>query len=103
MGGKKERAPRANHKDTVLAFYSEKARSSIQNELGCSIEFYLSNQPTAAANLGQDILYQEIDYINEEKNADKFKRDFRNINLVWEPVSFVRQLLYIFIFCIEEV
>ncbi|KAH9745356.1 protein ACTIVITY OF BC1 COMPLEX KINASE 7 [Citrus sinensis] len=28
------------------------------------------------------ILYQEIDYINEGKNADRFRRDFRNIKWV---------------------
>ncbi|XP_020250536.1 uncharacterized protein LOC109827922 isoform X2 [Asparagus officinalis] len=32
------------------------------------------------------ILYQEIDYINEGKNADKFRRDFRNIKWVRVPL-----------------
>ncbi|XP_058787206.1 protein ACTIVITY OF BC1 COMPLEX KINASE 7, chloroplastic isoform X1 [Vicia villosa] len=31
------------------------------------------------------ILYQEIDYINEGKNADRFRRDFRNIKWVRVP------------------
>lgn len=31
------------------------------------------------------ILYQEIDYINEGKNADRFRRDFRNIKWVRIP------------------
>ncbi|MBA0758117.1 hypothetical protein Gotri_021140 [Gossypium trilobum] len=35
------------------------------------------------------ILYQEIDYINEGKNADRFRRDFRNIKWVRVPVCFV--------------
>lgn len=34
------------------------------------------------------ILYQEIDYINEGKNADRFRRDFRNIKWVRVPVCF---------------
>ncbi|KAL5794339.1 hypothetical protein ACOSP7_002933 [Xanthoceras sorbifolium] len=34
------------------------------------------------------ILYQEIDYINEGKNADKFRRDFRNIKWVRVPLVF---------------
>jgi len=38
------------------------------------------------------ILYQEIDYINEGKNADRFRRDFRNIKWVRVPVCFL--LLY---------
>jgi aarF domain-containing kinase len=32
------------------------------------------------------ILYEEIDYINEGKNADRFRRDFRNIKWVRVPV-----------------
>jgi len=35
------------------------------------------------------ILYEEIDYINEGKNADKFRRDFRNIKWVRVPVCFL--------------
>lgn len=31
-------------------------------------------------------LYEEIDYINEGKNADKFRRDFRNIKWVRVPL-----------------
>jgi disease resistance protein RPM1 len=31
------------------------------------------------------ILYEEIDYINEGKNADKFRRDFRNVKWVRVP------------------
>ncbi|XP_028802706.1 protein ACTIVITY OF BC1 COMPLEX KINASE 7, chloroplastic-like [Neltuma alba] len=34
------------------------------------------------------ILYQEIDYINEGKNADKFCRDFRNIKWVRVPLVY---------------
>lgn len=34
------------------------------------------------------ILYQEIDYINEGKNADRFRRDFRNTKWVRVPVCF---------------
>ncbi|TYI74328.1 hypothetical protein E1A91_D07G192400v1 [Gossypium mustelinum] len=34
------------------------------------------------------ILYQEIDYINEGKNADRFCRDFRNIKWVRVPMVF---------------
>ncbi|KAK9284351.1 hypothetical protein L1049_023522 [Liquidambar formosana] len=34
------------------------------------------------------ILYQEIDYINEGKNADKFRRDFRNVKWVRVPLVF---------------
>lgn len=37
------------------------------------------------------ILYQEIDYINEGKNADRFRRDFRNIKWVRVPVCFLLQ------------
>ncbi|XP_078444385.1 protein ACTIVITY OF BC1 COMPLEX KINASE 7, chloroplastic-like [Wolffia australiana] len=33
------------------------------------------------------ILYEEIDYVNEGKNADRFRRDFRNIK--WVRVPFV--------------
>ncbi|XP_021724447.1 uncharacterized protein LOC110691799 [Chenopodium quinoa] len=32
------------------------------------------------------ILYQEIDYINEGKNADRFRRDFRNVKWVRVPM-----------------
>ncbi|KOM26424.1 hypothetical protein LR48_Vigan272s001200 [Vigna angularis] len=32
------------------------------------------------------ILYQEIDYINEGKNSDRFRRDFRNIKWVRVPI-----------------
>nr|CAB3503343.1 unnamed protein product [Digitaria exilis] len=35
------------------------------------------------------ILYEEIDYINEGKNADRFRRDFRNIKWVRVPVCFL--------------
>lgn len=38
---------------------------------------------------GFRILYEEIDYINEGKNADKFRRDFRNIKWVRVPVCFL--------------
>ncbi|RZC46048.1 hypothetical protein C5167_039000 [Papaver somniferum] len=34
------------------------------------------------------ILYQEVDYINEAKNADRFRRDFRNIKWVRVPLVF---------------
>ncbi|KAL9264090.1 ACTIVITY OF BC1 COMPLEX KINASE 7, chloroplastic-like protein [Drosera capensis] len=34
------------------------------------------------------ILYQEIDYINEGKNADKFSRDFRNVKWVRVPLVY---------------
>ncbi|KAG8642209.1 protein ACTIVITY OF BC1 COMPLEX KINASE 7, chloroplastic isoform X1 [Manihot esculenta] len=34
------------------------------------------------------ILYEEIDYINEGKNADKFRRDFRNVKWVRVPLVF---------------
>ncbi|KAJ8497229.1 hypothetical protein OPV22_007781 [Ensete ventricosum] len=34
------------------------------------------------------ILYQEIDYINEGKNADRFRRDFRNIKWVRVPLIY---------------
>ncbi|XP_042452131.1 protein ACTIVITY OF BC1 COMPLEX KINASE 7, chloroplastic-like isoform X2 [Zingiber officinale] len=33
-------------------------------------------------------LYQEIDYINEGKNADRFRRDFRNIKWVHVPLIY---------------
>ncbi|XP_071725997.1 protein ACTIVITY OF BC1 COMPLEX KINASE 7, chloroplastic [Rutidosis leptorrhynchoides] len=33
----------------------------------------------------EKILYEEIDYINEGKNADRFRRDFRNIKWVRVP------------------
>lgn len=32
------------------------------------------------------VLYKEIDYINEGKNADRFRRDFRNVKWVRVPV-----------------
>ncbi|GFY97687.1 protein kinase superfamily protein [Actinidia rufa] len=32
------------------------------------------------------ILYEEIDYINEGKNADRFRRDFRNMKWVRVPI-----------------
>ncbi|XP_058202645.1 protein ACTIVITY OF BC1 COMPLEX KINASE 7, chloroplastic-like [Rhododendron vialii] len=32
------------------------------------------------------ILYEEIDYINEGKNADRFRRDFRNVKWVQVPL-----------------
>ncbi|KAG5545814.1 hypothetical protein RHGRI_018093 [Rhododendron griersonianum] len=35
------------------------------------------------------ILYEEIDYINEGKNADRFRRDFRNVKWVRVPVCFL--------------
>ncbi|KAJ1415591.1 UbiB domain [Sesbania bispinosa] len=34
------------------------------------------------------ILHQEIDYINEGKNADRFRRDFRNIKWVRVPLVY---------------
>ncbi|KAG8387177.1 hypothetical protein BUALT_Bualt03G0226200 [Buddleja alternifolia] len=34
------------------------------------------------------ILYEEIDYINEGKNADRFRRDFRNIKWVRVPTVY---------------
>ncbi|CAA0837048.1 Protein kinase superfamily protein [Striga hermonthica] len=34
------------------------------------------------------ILYQEIDYVNEAKNADRFRREFRNIKWVRMPMVF---------------
>ncbi|KAL3725182.1 hypothetical protein ACJRO7_030229 [Eucalyptus globulus] len=34
------------------------------------------------------VLYQEIDYINEGKNADKFRRDFRNVKWVRVPLVY---------------
>ncbi|RDX66476.1 Protein ACTIVITY OF BC1 COMPLEX KINASE 7, chloroplastic, partial [Mucuna pruriens] len=34
------------------------------------------------------ILYQEIDYVNEGKNADRFRRDFRNIKWVRIPLVY---------------
>ncbi|KAK1268749.1 hypothetical protein QJS04_geneDACA006704 [Acorus gramineus] len=34
------------------------------------------------------ILYQEIDYINEGKNADRFRRDFRNVKWVRVPLIY---------------
>ncbi|GFP84889.1 uncharacterized protein sll1770 [Phtheirospermum japonicum] len=34
------------------------------------------------------ILYQEIDYVNEAKNADRFHREFRNIKWVRVPTVF---------------
>lgn len=34
------------------------------------------------------ILYQEIDYINEGKNADRFRRDFRNMKWVRVPLVY---------------
>ncbi|KAJ4815678.1 Protein kinase superfamily protein [Rhynchospora pubera] len=139
----------AKLQDRVPAFSPEKARSFIQNELGCPIEVLFKefeDSPIAAASLGQvhravlhngekvavkvqrpglkklfdidlrnlklvaeyfqrsetlggptrdwigiydecsKILYQEIDYINEGKNADKFRRDFRNIKWVRVPL-----------------
>jgi hypothetical protein len=39
------------------------------------------------------ILYQEIDYINEGRNADRFRRDFRNVKWVRVPVSESKQVL----------
>lgn len=34
------------------------------------------------------ILYQEIDYINEGRNADKFRRDFRNVKWIRIPLVY---------------
>ncbi|KAI4305624.1 hypothetical protein L6164_028980 [Bauhinia variegata] len=34
------------------------------------------------------ILYQEVDYINEGKNADRFRRDFRNVKWVRVPLVY---------------
>ncbi|PIA58322.1 hypothetical protein AQUCO_00500327v1 [Aquilegia coerulea] len=34
------------------------------------------------------ILYQEIDYVNEGKNADRFRRDFRNLKWVRVPLVY---------------
>ncbi len=53
------------------------------------------------------ILYQEIDYLNEASNADRFRRDFRNQNWVRVPVSFSSKsgskFLYVFILsCIQK-
>lgn len=43
------------------------------------------------------ILYEEIDYINEGKNADRFRRDYRNIKWVRVPVC-ARETIYIYKF-----
>lgn len=45
---------------------------------------YLENNLCAHGNCRT--LYEEIDYINEGKNADKFRRDFRNVKWVRVPV-----------------
>ncbi|KAL6561229.1 Protein ACTIVITY OF BC1 COMPLEX KINASE 7, chloroplastic [Orobanche minor] len=34
------------------------------------------------------VLYQEIDYVNEAKNADRFRREFRNIKWIRVPTVF---------------
>ncbi|EPS60015.1 hypothetical protein M569_14788, partial [Genlisea aurea] len=34
------------------------------------------------------VLYQEIDYVNEGKNADRFRRDFRNVKWVRVPMVY---------------
>ncbi|PIM97412.1 putative unusual protein kinase [Handroanthus impetiginosus] len=34
------------------------------------------------------VLYEEIDYVNEGKNADRFRRDFRNIKWVRVPLVY---------------
>ena len=44
---------------------------------------------------GFRLLYQEIDYMNEGKNADRFRRDFRNVKWVRVPVCFHLQNLMI--------
>lgn len=49
--------------------------------IGCLINFY--------AHGVSRILYEEIDYVNEGKNADRFRRDFRNIKWVRVPVCFL--------------
>lgn len=44
-------------------------------------------------------LYEEIDYINEAKNAERFRRDFRNIKWVRVPVcGFLLNLVFFFHF-----
>jgi hypothetical protein len=53
------------------------------------------------------ILYQEIDYLNEASNADRFRRDFRNQKWVRVPVRFSSKsgskFLYVFILsCIQK-
>ena len=40
-------------------------------------------------HISHRVLYEEIDYINEGKNADRFRRDFRNVKWVRVPVSFL--------------
>ncbi|KAK6155326.1 hypothetical protein DH2020_009574 [Rehmannia glutinosa] len=39
-------------------------------------------------DLSEWILYEEIDYVNEGKNADRFRRDFRNIKWVRVPMVY---------------
>lgn len=48
------------------------------------------------------ILYQEIDYINEGKNADRLRRDFRNIKWVRVPVSLLLRVFTIKIFLLTS-
>jgi predicted unusual protein kinase regulating ubiquinone biosynthesis (AarF/ABC1/UbiB family) len=53
------------------------------------------------------ILYQEIDYLNEASNADRFRRDFRNQKWVRVPVRFSSKsgskFLYVFnLSCIQK-
>ncbi|KAK6116308.1 hypothetical protein DH2020_049935 [Rehmannia glutinosa] len=106
----------AKLQDRVPAFSPSKARSFIEKELGAPIHMLykeFEDLPIAAASLGQliaeyfqrsetlggptrdwigiyeecaKILYEEIDYVNEGKNADRFRRDFRNIKWVRVPI-----------------
>ncbi|KAH9793762.1 protein ACTIVITY OF BC1 COMPLEX KINASE 7 [Citrus sinensis] len=54
----------------------------------CSINLLPFLKLTAHPPIDSRILYQELNYINEGKNADRFRRDFRNIKWVRVPLVF---------------
>ncbi|XWS75901.1 hypothetical protein CRYUN_Cryun01aG0131500 [Craigia yunnanensis] len=112
----------AKLQDRVPAFSPENTRRLIESELGAPMEELFKefdDQPIAAASLGNlkliaeyfqrngtfgtkdwidiyeecaRILYEEIDYINEGKNADRFRRDFRNVKWVSSTCIKINQL-----------
>ncbi|GER48267.1 protein kinase superfamily protein [Striga asiatica] len=55
----------------------------------CSKDTFLNGILKSCVYYGDTrILYQEIDYVNEAKNADRFRREFRNIKWVRVPMVY---------------
>ncbi|KAJ8441620.1 hypothetical protein Cgig2_010261 [Carnegiea gigantea] len=95
---RKEKKKRKENKETNHRFsqfgseselLSQECKSSWAIDIVYLLAFDFSNVVRILTLLlSCRILYQEIDYINEGKNADRFRRDFRNIKWVRVPLVY---------------